>query len=583
MKRTLLIISLFAILAACAPKGMLRYPPHRWLISDDRTPIEKPRGKFVYSPEASAYTYVYEGVDVFMSTTQRVNQTAEKFTLGGKQEALNVDNFDETPDSTWFTNRLGRYHMSVDEITKPTNPTLAPRVGNTITILSANTLGNSPTLYIEDSGGRRYIVKFDPPNGSGISTGAEVISSGILKAVGYNTPSNYIVGIDPSKLVLDSRAITWGKYSKVRGMTQEDLETVVQLIGKLGKGKRKVRALATLFLSGEPLGPFSFSGRRYGDHNDLIPHEHRRELRGYRVFSSLINNIQIRDNGTLDTFHRSDAALGYVKHNLFGLSTALGNPRSWDGRRPKKKSDAEKREDDKKKDYDYGYNDAAITLFTLGIYKPTADQTDCVDSYKGISFLPTCRFNPGSWITKQPNEAFIYMTRRDAYWAAKIIMKIPNEAIKKFVAQAQLNNPALERYVARQLITRRNEIGSYWFSEINPLDGFKVSNALDEATIHFDDLAIDYRFTKKEDRRYRAMLQTRFATATLLPWTTCDGQKIELKKSTLDKMPTNTAYTLRFQTYQKGLKWPMPSVDLYIEKNDAGRIHIVGINHRASH
>jgi len=579
IKKIFIILFLILPLAACAPKGMLRYPPGKWLISDDRTPIAKPKSRFTYSPSTSSYDYVYDGVDIFINTTDQISQTTEKLAIGGKQEALNVNNFDEVPDSTWYTNRLGRYNMSPDEIAKPSDPKLAPRIDGKIKVLSANTLGGNPIMYVEDENDRRYILRFEPPNGSGLTTGSELISSSILKAAGYNVPLSYIVGIDTSNLKLGHQPITWGKYSVQRTMTDEDLKKLIDEIRNLGDGALKVRALATMFPSGEPLGPFSFDGRRDRDPNDLIPHEHRRELRGYRVFSSLINNMIIGKNGTLDTFHRSEGALGYIKHNIFNLSTAFGRPRSWDGKPTPKKGPNEKR----KKEYDYGYGNAAITMFTLGIYKPPAEHRNCNDSWKGTPFLSTCRFNPGKWITKRPNDAFLYMTDRDGFWAARIIMKISDKSIHKLVTLAELRDPKLEEYIQTQLIARRDAIGRYWFSEINPLDEFRVENSPMGATIHFDDLAITHGFAKQVERQYRFMIQTRFDTATLLPWSPCNDRRVKITKPVIEKLTPKRVYTLRLQTIQDGAKWPMPSIDLYIEKNGRGEIKIVGINRRSSH
>jgi hypothetical protein len=62
----------------------------------------------------------------------------------------------------------------------------------------------------------------------------------------------------------------------------------------------------------------------------------------------------------------------------------------------------------------------------------------------------------------------------DGFWAAKIVARFSDEAIRALVKTGKYLDPEAERYLADVLIKRRDKIVSYYFRQINPLDDFKV-------------------------------------------------------------------------------------------------------------
>ncbi len=61
------------------------------------------------------------------------------------------------------------------------------------------------------------------------------------------------------------------------------------------------RVIAGRLLPGKILGGFLYAGTRPDDPNDLVPHEHRRELRALRVFGAWTNLTDLKAANTLDT------------------------------------------------------------------------------------------------------------------------------------------------------------------------------------------------------------------------------------------------------------------------------------------
>ncbi len=563
--RLAIIVIAVAVLAACGKWGPLRYPPARWLADSDRTPIELPPSKKPYKPQESAYELVYEQVERFVALTDRLGRGADKIAVGGRQEALNINNFDEVPDSTWFTNRLGRFDLSTREIAHPFDPKEAPDLSESLTILAARVRGLAPRALVRDRRGRLYLLTFDPADHPGLATGAELIAARIVRAVGYNVAPSFLLHLHRRQLRLDEKATTRKKYRRVRPLTEEDVDNAIKRIAG-GEGGTPIRTVATLFPAGRLLGPFSFSGRRRGDANDRIPHEHRRELRGYQVVSSLINNSHMTQNGTMDTFLSVDGERGYILHILVDFSTAFGDVGSW------------QRGSTSPYSHDYGYPDALATMFSLGVYDPTADDVDAPKQH-GLGFLESKDFDPGSWSPAYPNAAFAYMTERDALWAAAIVMRLSDEAIRAIVAEAHYPDSTIADYVARTLIERRDKIGRYWFAQLNPLGEVALERRHEGFVVRFTDYAVHYGFVDAATTRYRSQLGTMKGQVQLTPWRETQERRAVLDDTAAAAIERGRTYTLRIQTRRAGEEFWRPSVDVSLRRGASG-ITIVGMRRR---
>ncbi len=97
----------------------------------------------------------------------------------------------EPPDNAWFTNRHGLQHrMTREELQRGATqqPPIPP-----FTVMGGKLEGITPGFRMKDAKGREFFIKVDPRSNPEMATGADVIVSRFMYAIGYNVPENYIV------------------------------------------------------------------------------------------------------------------------------------------------------------------------------------------------------------------------------------------------------------------------------------------------------------------------------------------------------------------------------------------------------
>ncbi len=235
--------------------------------------------------------------------------------------AANVNTIDEVPDSSWFTNRIGRREMSIDEIVK------GPNLLETINIdgwpiVEEKSSGITPGYRVTDPTGHLYQVKFDPPEHPEMASAAEVIGAAIYHAVGYNVVQGYAIDVDPARIVISEKATTVDLSGRRRQMRREDVDRLLARGARLPNGK--YRATLSRFAEGRPVGYFKYYGTRPDDPNDIHPHEHRRELRANRVFGAWLNHDDSRGINSLDMLDGPDGRK-HIVHYMFDFGSTMGS------------------------------------------------------------------------------------------------------------------------------------------------------------------------------------------------------------------------------------------------------------------
>ena len=365
--------------------------------------------------------------------------------------ALNVNSVDEVPDSSWFTNRVGRTRWTVDQIVK--GPDTGPGPVGKWTIVGGKDEGIQPGLTMRDETGQLYFVKFDPPSNPEMASGAEVISTKLFYAFGYHVPENYIATVRREDLIIAEGTTFADDVGRERTMKPRDLDALLKRVARNADGSYRV--LASKALAGKPLGKFRYHGTRPDDPNDIFPHEHRRELRGMVVFAAWLNHDDSRSINTFDSLVQ-DGNRQIVRHHLldFGStlgsgsvqaqSTRAGNEFLWE-RRP-----------------------TFITMLTLGLYVRPWIKVEYPD-IPSVGRLEADYFMPSEWKPEYPNPAFRNARPEDHFWAAHIVAAIPEDAVAAVVNSIRYTDPRATEHLIKVINGRRAKILREWLNGSNPV------------------------------------------------------------------------------------------------------------------
>jgi hypothetical protein len=391
--------------------------------------------------------------------------------------AVNVNTLDEVPDSTWFTNRIGRRAMSIDEIVRGQNTGDTPNIDGW-PVVEGKSIGITPGYRVVAPDGRLYQVKFDPPSNPEMASSAEVIGAAFYHAIGYNVVQGYVVDIDPAKIVIAPTATTVDMRGRKRRMNRDDIDKLLARGAKLPNGK--YRATLSRFADGRPLGYFKYYGTRSDDPNDIHPHEHRRELRGSRVFAAWLNHDDSRGLNSLDMLE-GPAGQQFIRHYMFDFGSIMGSgstipqvPRAGN-------------------EYILEWAPAFKTLATFGLYVRPWIHVNYWEGAKSVGRFEGDFFDPVKWRPEYPNPAFNNMTADDAFWGARLVSKFSDGAIRAVVAKARYSEAGAAEHISSTLIKRRDKVLRAWLTGVNPLVNARLSH---DGVLTFENAAVDAGIAK---------------------------------------------------------------------------------------
>jgi hypothetical protein len=385
--------------------------------------------------------------------------------------ARSINTIDEVADSSWFTNRILARPVPVAEAVRGPLTDDGPAPG-TWSITRSKQAGFAPGFTMKDAKGTTWFVSFDANGHPEAATGAIVVANKIFWTLGYWQVENYLIDIRPDQLLIADAATMMPPSGVVRRFRPSDLEDVLRRAHRSDDGT--YRAVAARAVPGRPIGGFRYHGTRPDDPNDIVPHEHRRELRALKVFGAWTNLVDMKAGNTLDAVVIENGR-SVVRHYLQDVGSTFGTGANGP------------REHDEGWEYLYDGDLTAKRLFRLGFFF-TPWQTVRYREYPAIGRFEGIEFDPTTWHPRVPTAALQHARPDDTFWAARRVMAFSDDLIRAIVKTGRYSNPKAEAYLADVLIQRRDKIGTTYLTAVNPI----VNVALDgSGRLAFENAAVN--------------------------------------------------------------------------------------------
>jgi hypothetical protein len=402
--------------------------------------------------------------------------------------ARNINTIDEVPDSSWFTNRILARPVTPDEIGRGPLTVSGPAPGRW-SIVAPKLSGFAPGFTILDSRGDRWFVSFDAAGHPEAATGAIAVANKIFWALGYWQVENYLVSIARDELDVNDKAVYTPESGRRRPMRAGDVDAVLKRAHRSADGS--YRAIAARAVPGRPVGGFKYYGTRPDDPNDIVPHEHRRELRALKVFGAWTNLVDMKASNTLDAVV-TDGGRGVVRHYLQDVGSTFGTGANGPH------------------EYDEGWEllyDGDLLLkrlISIGFFiRPW--QMVQYQEHPAIGRFEGDVFDPLTWRPRVATAAFLRARADDAFWAARRVAAFTDDMIRAAVHSGRYSDPAAEALLSDVLIKRRQKIAAAYLPAINPLVDFALS---DNGQLTFRNAAVDAGVAAAPAGGYRAAWST---------------------------------------------------------------------------
>jgi hypothetical protein len=384
--------------------------------------------------------------------------------------AMNINTVDEVPDSSWFTNRVLARSLSDTELTLGAAGSTDGPAPGPWAITASKTKGFAPGFTIRDAKGTTWFIEFDPDGHAEGATGALLVANRLFHAIGYWQAEQHLTVLRPDQLTIESSAVVQRPSGAQTRMTRGDVAEVLRRAERNHDGSYRV--VAARLIPGKVLGNFAYQGTRSDDPNDVVPHQHRRELRALQVFGAWTNLVDMKAGNTLDALV-TEGGRSFIRHYLQDVGSTFGiganGPHRWD------------------EGFEYLYEGDKLfkRLISVGFYRQPWQSAD-YEEFDSIGRFESEVFDPVTWRSRLPNTAALHAQPADTFWAARRVMAFTDQMIRTIVASGHYSDPQAAEHLARTLIARRDKIGRAYLPAVNPI----VNPAFDGSVLTFDNAAV---------------------------------------------------------------------------------------------
>jgi hypothetical protein len=385
--------------------------------------------------------------------------------------ARNINTIDEVADSSWFTNRIFARPVSIAEAVRGPLTSSGPAPG-TWSVVRPKLAGFAPGFTMKDAAGETWFVSFDARGYPEAATGAILVANKIFWTLGYWQIENHLVAVHPDSLAIDAHASVVPPSKIRRLMKRNDLDEVFRRAHRSADGS--YRAVAARAAPGRVLGGFQYHGTRPDDPNDIVLHEHRRELRALKVFGAWTNLVDMKAGNTLDTV-TTENGRSVVRHYLQDVGSTFGTGAN------------APREYDEGWEYLYEGSPTWKRLVSLGFHRSAwlrakYDEQPAIGRFEGETF------DPLAWKPRVATAAILRARGDDCFWAAQRVMAFSDDLIRAIVKTGHYSDPRAEQLLADVLIQRRDKIGRAYLPAINPLVNFALGT---DGRLTFENAAVN--------------------------------------------------------------------------------------------
>lgn len=471
-------LAMLVLAAVGCGGGIHRMPDHPVLWVD---PDQQP---FSPAPEERYVSWRFDAVDHTF-----LRPASHAFAFRGGEESVNVNALDEVPDSSWFTNRIGRQALAPEDVRRGACESTDALPPLPWSVVAGKTFGTNPGFTIEDATGARWLLKTDGTLQPERASAADAIAAALFHAVGYNVPCNRVAFFarDDLRIAEDAEAELLG--GATIPLTEEIVDAVLEAATRAPDGR--YRAAVSRFVEGKPLGPWSYEGTLDGDLNDVVPHELRRDVRGLYVLYAWTGHIDARQENTLSAWIGEEDGPGYVRHYLIDFGDCFGvmhesERLSW------------------RLGYDHYLNVGTILIdyLTLGLIDRPWHHAELGPGGRTLGYFDAERFRPDEWAPGYASPAFDAHTEHDAAWMARILSRFTRAHVEAAVSVGRFSSSVVSNELVRVLMGRRDRILERYLTRLSPLARPRVEGS----GLCLDDLAVQNGMRDPRERRYDAWL-----------------------------------------------------------------------------